>query len=122
MPIKIGTDLCEVSRFADITGDKAFMERVFSPDERSYIEGKGVAASQTAAGIWCAKEAFSKTLGLGISAFALTEVEVAHDEHGAPFYRLSERLDARYNEKAFSLSISHSKECAIAVALRVIEE
>ena len=48
--------------------------------------------SETVAGNFAAKEAFSKALGTGISGFALKDVEVLRDEHGKPYIELENRL------------------------------
>ncbi len=113
MIVGIGTDIVEVSRFEQLISDNHFMERVFTPAERSYIGDK----THCAAGIFGAKEAFSKAVGTGLSGFSLQEVEVCHDEKGKPFYALSGRALEKYGHLTFHLSISHEKTYAVAFAI-----
>ncbi len=112
MIIGIGTDIVEVSRFEKLICREHFMERVFTPYERSYIAAK----THRAAGMFGAKEAFSKAVGTGLSGFSLTDVEVRHDEKGKPFYCLSGRALEQYGHLKFHLSISHEKTYAVAFA------
>ena len=111
----IGIDIQDVDRLKDYVGtDK--MKRLFSPREIEYIEKKG-AALETIAGMFCAKEAFFKAVGSGISFSQLTEVEITHQKTGAPYYRLSPALIKQHDLSSANihLSISHTKTTAVAV-------
>ena len=70
-----------------------------------------------AAGLFCAKEAAAKALGLGLFGLRPNEIEIDHDEKGAPILRLLGAAKARFPQAEFSLSISHSREYVIAAAL-----
>ena len=115
----LGCDLCAISRMEKIMADGRFLHRYFTEGERAYIAARARGA-QTAAGIFAAKEALVKALGTGFGALSVRDVEIAHDEHGAPCYVLSERvllaLHQRGAQRAF-LSISHDGDYAMATAV-----
>ena len=113
----IGCDIVEIGRVERLTGVPRFLEKVYTPCERERIACGG---SQTAAGIWAAKEAAAKALGTGFSGFALRDIEILHAESGAPFVRLhggaQRRLDALGGD-SIHISISHDQHSAIAFAV-----
>ena len=119
MLIGIGLDLCEIARMGNENARAMFMERFFNAEERAYVEARGAAAAQSAAGIFAAKEAALKAMGCGI-ALPLTDVGVTHDEAGAPRYRLCGEAAtkmAALGGKAMHLSITHEGGVAAAVAI-----
>ena len=115
----LGCDLCGVRRMEEYLQKERFLTRFFTEDEQAYIRARA-ARGQTAAGIFAAKEALVKALGTGVGALSVRDVEIAHDEHGAPCYVLSERvllaLHQRGAQRAF-LSISHDGDYAMATAV-----
>ena len=119
MLIGIGLDLCEIARMGNENARAMFTERFFNAEERAYVEARGTAAAQSAAGIFAAKKAALKALGCGI-ALPLTDVGVTHDEAGAPRYRLCGEAAAKMaalGGKAMHLSITHEGGMAAAVAI-----
>lgn len=117
----IGTDLCEVSRIAKALENERFMTRVYTPDERAYIEGRGVGGAASAAAMFAAKEAVAKALGCGFSGGVFADqIEVTHDDLGAPGVRLSgaagERLCSLGGARVM-LSLSHEGDMALAFAV-----
>lgn len=116
----IGCDLCEVRRMEENLQNERFLARFFTEGERAYINARGVMRAQTTAGMFAAKEAFVKALGTGFGALSVQDVEISHDESGAPFYVMSEKLRhallARGAKTAF-LSISHDGGFAMATAV-----
>ncbi len=113
----IGLDLCEISRMERLAGDDRFLNRYFTEEEAGYIRSKGKTASQTAAGIYAAKEALAKALGTGIT-FDLKEIEVVHDEAGKPGYRLKGKAAELVGNDCFLLSVSHDGGISAAVCVR----
>ena len=113
----VGLDLCEISRMNRLLTDERFLERYFSEEEINYIRTKGKNAAQTMAGIYAAKEAFTKALGTGI-AFSLKEIGVIHNEAGQPAYLLSGEAEKLSGGDSFFLSISHDGGMAAAVCIR----
>ena len=84
----VGIDLCEISRMEKLYQDERFLARFFSAGEREYIACKGRSGPQSMAGIFAAKEAPAKCLGVGITA-DIRDISVLHDKLGAPYYSLS---------------------------------
>ena len=113
----IGCDLSEISRWEDDDARDRLTRRWFCPEEREYIRARGKAAPQSAAGIFCAKEALVKALGSGFSAVSPLDVCVLHTSEGAPYYRLSGTAKARAERvgaERFHLSVSHDGGVAAA--------
>lgn len=111
--MNIGTDIIEVNRIKDAieNGDKAFLDRVFTPAEQIYCESKNVSKYQHYAGRFAAKEAIYKVISDTAKGISWTEIEIINTESGKPEVKL-------YNEKSnVSVSISHCKEYATAVAI-----
>ena len=114
-----GVDLVAVARIADMvkTGLPA---RFFTDEERAYVAGRGAMASQSAAGIFAAKEAMLKALGTGIGGIGLVHTGVSHTALGAPVAVLTgpaaQRL-ADIGATRMHLSITHAEGMAIAMAV-----
>lgn len=111
----IGIDIQDVDRMENFVGtDK--MRRMFTQREIDHISKKNYAL-ETAAGMFCAKEAFFKAVGSGLSMQQLLEVEVGHLRSGAPYYILSPQVikDNNLSTARVDLSISHTKTTAVAV-------
>jgi phosphopantetheine--protein transferase-like protein len=117
--MQIGIDIQEVDPFNRFIGTNK-MERIFSARELEYINKKKF-APETVAGMFCAKEAFFKAIGKGISINQLTQVEVRHNQLGAPFYDISAdiRKQNGLGSAKLSLSISHTKVAAVAVCILI---
>ncbi len=111
-PFSLGVDIVEVKRVARLVRDARFLKRVFSNREVSYCRGKKNAAQHFAAR-FAAKEAVYKALGRpGVSH---KDIGVRNDPSGKPRVELARRLKPL--EKRLSLTLSHTAEHAVAVAL-----
>ena len=122
MKIASGIDLVEIERFRQLKPEilKRFFERVYTPAEREHIG----ASFERAAGLFAAKEALVKVLGCGIGPVGWQEVEIRHQGEGNPVASLHGRAAALAKEKGIldvSLSISHTREHATAVAVAIME-
>jgi holo-[acyl-carrier protein] synthase len=115
-----GVDLIEIARVERLLsryGDR-FLARVFTPAEILYCRGR----TAELAARFAAKEAVSKTLGVGVRMIARDgvhwqDVEVVGDPRGKPLVRLYGRAAQRANELGlteWAISLSHSREHAIA--------
>lgn len=110
--MKIGIDIIDVARFADMKESSFSM---FSDYEREYIKRKGAGAPKTMAGIYAAKEAYFKALGTGIgSPSNLQKCEIVHNESGMPIYNVSGKVLGNA-----ALSISHTDTTAVAVCVLI---
>ena len=113
MQLQTGVDIEMTARFERLLGKPSFMRGVYTAEERAYIESRPNRA-QTAAGLFCAKEAAAKALGRGLFGLLPRELEIVHDQAGAPCLCLHGAARDGYGKLCFSLSISHSGEYAVA--------
>ncbi len=122
MIIGIGTDIIEIKRIESVVNrTPGFIEKYFTNEEINYFKKKGLKPN-VIAGNFAAKESISKALGTGFRGFSLKDIEVLRDELGKPVVNLSDKIYKLIGERNFimHISISHSKENAIAYA--VMEE
>ena len=112
----VGTDLIEIDRIEKAMENPRFMQRVFGEAERMELEKRRF-APQSAAAAFAAKEAFSKAVGTGISGFSLCEVQLLHNQDGAPFLKLSGKALEKFGHWHFSVSLTHVKTLAQAVVI-----
>ena len=113
-----GIDMIEIHRVQKSLENPSFLRGVYGEVERMEWEKQGSKA-ESAAARFAAKEAFSKAMGTGLRGFSLPEVEVLHDELGAPYFVLSGKAKELVREKGveLSLSITHTKEFATAMVV-----
>lgn len=119
MIVSIGIDIVEVYRIRDaISKTPRFVTRVFTDTEREYCESKGVAAAQSYAARFAAKEAFLKALKTGWRGkISWHDIEVVTDGDGVPTLNITgeaERLLDKTGANRIHISISHTTEHAIA--------
>lgn len=112
----LGCDVVKTARVARALEKERFALRVYTEGERAAISRGGVS---TAAGLWAAKEAVSKALGTGFDGFTLQDIEILHDENGAPhafLHRGAQARLARLGALSVWVSVSHEQDVAMAVA------
>jgi holo-[acyl-carrier protein] synthase len=119
MIVSIGIDIIEVYRIREtLERTPRFGQRVFTQTERDYCDSKGVAAAQSYAARFAAKESFLKALGTGWRGkITWHDIEILNNELGVPRFNLSgEALKIMQNLGAdkVHLSISHTSEHAVA--------
>jgi holo-[acyl-carrier protein] synthase len=120
--IGLGMDICKVERIEKaLQKGEGFLDRYYTRGERDYLKSRKDA--QSAAGMYAAKEAFLKALGVGLTGgVALSDIGIAHDGRGCPYYALSEKAAeamAKKGARASYLSISH--DAGVAAAVCVLE-
>lgn len=120
MKITTGCDIEEVARFESLLQKAHFCQRVFTPAEREHIAKSGHPA-QSAAGIYCAKEAISKALGRGLFGLQPGELGLEWDAQGAPKVALTGSAEVQYGHLQLAVSISHTKETAFATCVALEE-
>jgi len=95
-----------------------FAERVFTAAEREYCESKGVAAAQSYAARFAAKEGFLKALKTGWRGkITWHDVEVVNDADGVPSLNVTgeaRKILDKLGSPKIHISISHTSEHAIA--------
>ena len=115
----IGNDIIEIGRIEKAAEKESFIKRWFTEKETTYFKEKNMRA-QTIAGFFSAKEAIAKAFGTGFSGFGAEEIEILRDEKGMPYVCLHGKALKKAEElgiEKISISISHCREYASAVAL-----
>lgn len=120
MILATGVDLIEIDRFANIRPEllRRFLARVFTPGE---LREAGD-SHPSLAGIYAAKEAVAKALGTGIGEITWQEIEISKSPSGEPHVQLHRKADKIAQLRGlshWSVSISHSKTHAVAVAVAI---
>ncbi len=119
MILSIGIDIVEVYRIRQtIARTPRFVQRVYTAEERAFCEGKGVAAAQSYAGRFAAKEAFLKALHTGWRGrITWHDIEVIATDGGAPTLTITGEAAVILGERGADrvhLSIAHTAHNAIA--------
>jgi holo-[acyl-carrier protein] synthase len=111
----IGIDIIDVKRIKNISekfGER-FFQRIFTESEITYCKSFSKPDLHFA-GRFAGKEAFSKSIGTGISSdFGWKDIEILNDERGKPYIHLIK--ESKYSKLNFQISISHTDEYACAV-------
>jgi holo-[acyl-carrier protein] synthase len=118
MILGIGVDIAEVDRIKrSISEGNHFKKRVFTEVEQNYCDSIKNSAESYAAR-YAAKEAFFKALGTGWRGeLKFTDLEVVNNELGKPLVHLhneAQRMAKEMGVKSVHISLSHTKETAIA--------
>ncbi|MEH7123291.1 holo-ACP synthase [Bacillus sp. JJ1532] len=106
----IGIDIVELNRIKKIFERQVkFAERILTPKETAKFQTLPLERkTEFLAGRFAAKEAFSKAMGTGIGgSLSFLDIEIEKDEKGKPYV-------SKPIQKGVHLSISHSKEYAVA--------
>jgi len=112
----IGIDIISISRIEKSIakfGDKA-KNRFMTPNEQQiHIKTSSIA------GIWAAKEAFSKAIGSGIGKeFSFLDIEIIKNTKGKPIINiLNNNLKQKLSNKQIDISITHDGGFAIAAII-----
>ncbi len=120
----IGVDLVQVERVRQKVGesfDTPLAKGAFTASELEYARSKGVAAFQSLAGFFAAKEAFFKATQVWPGWHG---VWVEHEPGGKPYFGLSDEAKEKLRAAGIDpetanlqLTISHEKEYAVAVVV-----
>ena len=119
IPSEVGIDIIETARIAGVLArhDARFLGRVYTEWEQRYCRHNVLHL----AGRWAAKEAVSKVLGLGVRGVGWREIEIRRTPMGQPTVTLHGRAEQRAKalglREPLSVSISHIKDLAVAVAV-----
>ena len=120
MVLRTGVDMTEISSLDELQPSirERFIRRVFTAQE---IEDAGNRAASLA-GRFAAKEAVAKALGCGIGPVRWQDIEVVKGDQGQPLLALhgaAQRLSDELGVREWSLSISHSRAYAVAMAVGI---
>lgn len=127
MIVGSGVDIIEVDRMKkamELWGDR-LLKRIFTDKEIEYANNKRNAAQHLAAR-FCAKEALLKAIGGGREkGLRWTEAEILNDKDGKPevvLFGSAKRLVAEAGIDGVTVSMSHTKDYAVASAILVKDE
>ena len=122
--MKIGVDIVDVVRMEKFIQNERFLNKYFTDYEIKYVHKKDRSSrsTQALAGIYAAKEAFLKALGIGIGGgIDLNEIEVNHTKLGKPIIRVitpkAQIVLTKLEVTNIDVSISHTDEVCIANCL-----
>ena len=119
MSAEVGVDIIETARIRGVftRHQRRFLDRVYTQWEQAYCRSNILHL----AGRWAAKEAVSKVLGLGVRGVGWREIEIKRTPAGQPTVTLHGRAEARREalglRAPLSVSISHIRDLAVAVAV-----
>ena len=122
MILGLGTDLAEIDRIERSIArfGERFLSRIYTEGEIAYCRRKK-GSGESFAARFAAKEAGAKALGTGISrGVSWQEFEVRREPGQRPTLHLSGRaavLAGRLGVTNISLSLTHSREMAMAVVV-----
>jgi holo-[acyl-carrier protein] synthase len=125
-PISHGIDIVQCERVSRVWEDHGdyFLQRVFTEAERAYCLDCRTPVERLS-GRFAAKEAVLKALGTGWrGGIRWRDIEILPDSLGRPHVTLTGRsaeLAARLGTGQILISISHTRECAVASAIAVSE-
>ena len=119
----IGIDLIEVSRIEQaVTKRKLFLKRIYD-DAEIKLSNRGSLRFEELAGRFAVKEAILKALKTGWrGGVKFNEIVVLNEASGAPYVLLSGTVKKIADElgiRKIHVSISHTKELAIGVAIAI---
>ena len=111
----IGIDIVSIGRISRLKErhGELFLRRFLSEDELALAK-----SDASIAGLWAAKEAASKALGVGIGAeCSFFDIIIKKSSKNAPILKFSPKIYENFNIKEAALSISHDGGFAIAAAI-----
>jgi holo-[acyl-carrier protein] synthase len=116
--LRSGIDLIEIARLAEVRPEirERFLARVFTTQELEDTGGSNLHL----AGRFAAKEAVAKALGCGIGPVSWQEIEIRRGQTGEPvlvLYGKARQMADDLGLTTWSVSISHTKEYALAMAV-----
>lgn len=122
MIVGIGTDLADVDRVREVIErhGQRFIERIFTPREIVYVEGKANRFERYAAR-FAAKEAGMKAIGTGWRrGVRWKDFEVTNLPGGKPtlaLYGVAAEVASKSGVKNLHLSLTHTAQQAMAVVI-----
>ncbi len=121
MVVGMGIDLVEIHRMKKAIEKPLFVQRVFTPAEQTYCDGRGRQNAASFAARFAAKEAVMKALGTGLAGGGTwQDIEVLPDAQGKPVMTLTGvfgQLAREMGVTRIHVSLSHAQEFAVAQVL-----
>ncbi|NMA61914.1 MAG: holo-ACP synthase [Firmicutes bacterium] len=118
-----GVDIVEIARIAKAIERPNFREKIYTAQEREFLKDR---SAQSWAARFAAKEAVMKALGRGWQqGVSFQNVEIRSNEWGQPSVHLlgeAQKIAQNLGVTRFTISLSHSKELAIAYVIALGED
>ena len=112
--MEVGIDCIDISRFdTSVFSKEGFLDNIFTKNEIQYCIGTAK-PSQHFAVRFAGKEAVIKALSPHNIKISYNEIEIVNDNRGIPAVVI---LKEGFDSFKFKISLSHSKDIAMAVAL-----
>jgi holo-[acyl-carrier protein] synthase len=112
--LEIGIDCVEISQFGKkIISKKKILDKIYTKNEIEYCEKK-IKKSQHYAVRYAGKEAVVKAFSCYKIEISMNQIEILNKKNGIPFVKI---LDDKLSNFNIKISLSHSGEVAIAVAI-----
>lgn len=119
--VGLGVDICEIARMERALARHASLrERVFTPTEIAYCDGKARPA-ESYAGRFAAREATIKALG-GYRSRGWRDISVVREPSGAPSLALDGNARRRADQLGVErvlITVTHERTNAVAFAIAV---
>lgn len=124
MILGVGIDIVEIERVKKAIDNRTerFSARILAPDE--LVEWEAIITdsrkAEYLAGRFAVKEAVSKAFGSGIGEISFQDIIIYKDGKGKPEVRLdgnAQQIAERMGVSSVWISISHSKDYAVAQAI-----
>ena len=117
----VGIDVLDVVRMEKFVQNEHFLEKYFTPYEMNYVSQNN-RLTQSLAGLFAAKEAFLKALGIGIGGgINLNEIEINHSDNGKPILKIvspkAQIMLTTMGVEEIEISISHTDEYCTAICI-----
>ncbi len=115
----VGIDTVEICRIMEVIKKHPnFLKKTFGSEEYLQLKERKFKSESVAAN-FCAKEAFLKAVGVGISGINLRDVQILRNRRGAPCIGVSKQVLNKLGlcGMSFSVSITHTRKYASAVVL-----
>jgi len=124
--IGIGIDLVENKRFKLLLKNKKFLDRIFTKNEIMISKKKNNKTNYFAKR-FAAKEAFSKSLGIGFrNNLNFKDIEILNDKMNKPYYSNSKIIKniiyKKFKIKKFNLHLSISDEKDYSIAFTILQK
>ncbi len=118
--LAVGIDSIDIVRMQKYVDNQKFLDKFFTKYEVDYCN-LTVSRTMRMAGLFSAKEAFLKALGVGIGGgIPLNEIEIYHDKQGKPFIRLTnnaKKIVTLMGYKDYQISITHTNTVSTAICV-----
>jgi holo-[acyl-carrier protein] synthase len=116
--IGVGVDIEQTGRFINKKINSPLLKRIYTPEELCYCFNKS-RPHESLAGRFAAKESVKKALAIFVKqSVDHKEIEIKINGSGVPLIYVKNKLGNKFN---FSLSISHTKNMAIAFVIATLK-